>query len=142
MPLCYALQLSLVFGICDIVCDDIYPKRRWTRETEVLTRIISGCRFLSRKRNEQTKNVFSSVNKYFAVLLTTGFSCRHCLAFRGVFFFLGGGGGGHMNIFPEFVLKALDSENCVLFSLIVTTAVDCTARPTTPCRSTSFLHTF
>ena len=87
------------------------------------------------------------MNKYFAVLLTTGFSCRHCLEFRGVFFFLGGGGGGggeggHMNIFPEFVLKALDSENCVLFSLIVTTAVDCTARPTTPCSATSFLHTF
>ena len=55
-----------------------------------------------------------------------------------------GGRGVHMNIPSKqwLVVEVLHSKNVVWFSLIVTTAEDCTACPTTLWRSRFILHTY
>ena len=81
LPLCYVLNISLLFYIFDIVCDGITREALDTQNKGVRAHYfcLSALR-LWWKWNEQANKIFSGWNGLkFVVPLTTGSLCWHCL---------------------------------------------------------------
>ena len=128
-PLCYVLNLSVVFDIFDKVVMALC-KRCQTKEKQQLQHTILISQ-LSVMQMKCTKSLLMDGKN--SVASTTASSSRHCLAFFGVV-----KAGPHDYSFQSRNLRQKRCTPETLFSFLR----DCTACPTTSRTLDLFLHTF